>query len=57
VAVQGVPLDEVHAKRRPQHVEWVQTALALGRWCLRWGACGPRTPDTAAALLQVVGRG
>jgi hypothetical protein len=57
VAVPGVQLDEAHSKLRPQHVEWVHTALAMGSWFLLWVDCGPRTQDTAAALLaQVVAR-
>ena len=32
VAVQGVQLDEAHAKLRPKQVEWVHTALAMGSW-------------------------
>jgi IS1 family transposase len=57
VAVQGVPWDEAHTKLRPKHVEWVHTALAMGSWFLLWVDFGPRTQDTAAALLaQVVAR-
>jgi len=57
VVVPGVQLEEAHAKLRPQHVEWVHTALALGSWFLLWVDCGPRTQATAAALLaQVVAR-
>lgn len=37
--------------------EWVHTALAMGSWFLLWVAFGPRTQDTAAALIaQVVAR-
>jgi hypothetical protein len=55
--VQGVPLDEAHAKLRPRRVEWSHTALARGSWFLLWVAFGPRTQDTAAALIaQVVAR-
>jgi hypothetical protein len=55
--VQGVQLDEAHAKLRPKQVEWVHTALAMGSWVLLWVGFGPRTQDTAAALsAQVVAR-
>jgi len=55
--VQGVQLDEAHAKLRPKQVEWVHTALAMGSWFLLWVDFGPRTQDTAAALVaQVVAR-
>src|SRR5262244_3681257 len=55
--VQGVQLDEAHSKLRPKQVEWVHTALAMGRWFLLWVDFGPRTQDTAATLLaQVVAR-
>jgi len=55
--VQGVHVDEAHAKRRPQQVEWVHTALAMGSWFLLWGDVGPRTQAQAAALVaQVVAR-
>jgi IS1 family transposase len=55
--VQGVQLDEAHTKLRPKQVEWVHTALAMGSWFLLWVDFGPRTQDTAAALLaQVVAR-
>lgn len=55
--VQGVPLDEAPSKLRPKQVAWVHTALAMGRWFLRWVDFGPRTQDTAAALIaQVVAR-
>jgi IS1 family transposase len=55
--VQGVQWDEAHAKLRPNQVEWVHTALAMGSWFLRWVDFGPRTQDTAAALIaQVVAR-
>ena len=57
VAVQGVQLDEAHAKLRPKQVEWVHTALAMGSWFLLWVDFGPRTQETAATLLaQVVAR-
>ena len=57
VAVQGVQLDEAHAKLRPQQVVWVHTALAMGSRFLLWVDCGPRTQDTAVVLLaQVVAR-
>jgi IS1 family transposase len=57
VAVQGVQLEEAHAKLRPKQVEWVHTALAMGSWFLLWVDFGPRTQDTAAILIaQVVAR-
>jgi hypothetical protein len=57
VDVPGVQLDEAHSKLRPQQVEWVHTALAMGSWFLLWVDFGPRTQDTAAALIaQVVAR-
>jgi IS1 family transposase len=57
VDVSGVQLDEAHAKLRPKRVEWIHTALAMGSGFLLWVDCGPRTQDTAAALLaQVVAR-
>jgi hypothetical protein len=31
VDVQGVQLDEAHSKLRPRRVEWIHTALAMGR--------------------------
>ena len=57
VDVKGVQLDEAHSKLRPQQVEWVHTALAMGSWFLLWVDFGPRTQETAAALIaQVVAR-
>jgi len=57
VDVPGVQWDEAHAKLRPRRVEWIHTALAMGSWCLLWVDFGPRTQDTAAALIaQVVAR-
>ena len=57
VDVQGVQLDEAHSKLRPRRVEWIHTALAMGSWFLLWVDFGPRTQDTAAALIaQVVAR-
>jgi IS1 family transposase len=57
VDVPGVQLDEAHAKLRPRRVEWIHTALAMGSWFLLWVDFGPRTQDTAAALIaQVVAR-
>jgi IS1 family transposase len=57
VEVEGVQLDEAHSKLRPKQVEWVHTALAMGSWFLLWVDFGPRTQDTAAALIaQVVAR-
>jgi IS1 family transposase len=54
VDVEGVQLDEAHSKLRPKQVEWVHTALAMGRWLLLWVAFGPRTQGTAAALIAPV---
>ena len=54
VAVEGVPWDEAHAKLRPKQVAWGHTALAMGSWFLLWVDCGPRTQDTAAALIAQV---
>jgi hypothetical protein len=57
VDVPGVQLDEAHSKLRPKQVAWVHTALAMGSWFLLWVDFGPRTQDTAAALIaQVVAR-
>lgn len=57
VVVEGVQLDEAHSKLRPKQVEWVHTALAMGSWFLLWVDFGPRTQDTAAALIaQVIAR-
>jgi hypothetical protein len=57
VEVKGVQLDEAHSKLRPKQVEWVHTALAMGSWFLLWVDFGPRTQETAAALIaQVVAR-
>ena len=55
--VQGVQLDEAHTKLRPKQVAWVHTALAMGSWFLLWVDFGPRTQETAAALIaQVIAR-
>ncbi len=54
VDVQGVQLDEAHAKLRPKRVEWVHTALAMGSWFLLWVDFGPRTQETAATLIAQV---
>jgi hypothetical protein len=55
--VAGVQLDEAPSKLRPKRVEWSHTAWAMGRWFRLWGDLGPRTQDTAAALIaQVVAR-
>ena len=55
--VQGVQWDEAHSTLRPNQVEWVHTALAMGSWFLLWVDFGPRTQDTAATLIaQVVAR-
>ena len=57
VAVQGVQWDAAPATLRPNQVEWVQTAWAMGNWCLLWGDLGPRTQEQAAMLVaQVVAR-
>src|SRR3954470_198942 len=50
-------MDEAHSKLRRRRVEWIHTALAMGSWFLLWVDFGPRTQDTAAALIaQVVAR-
>jgi IS1 family transposase len=55
--VPGVQWDAAHAKLRPKQVAWGHTALAMGSWFLLWVDFGPRTQDTAAALIaQVVAR-
>ena len=54
VDVPGVQLDEAHSKLRPKQVEWVHTAWAMGSWFLLWVDFGPRTQDTAAALIAPV---
>jgi IS1 family transposase len=54
VDVPGVQLDEAHSTLRPKQVEWVHTALAMGSWFLLWVDFGPRTQDTAAALIAQV---
>jgi hypothetical protein len=55
--VKGVQLDEAHSKLRPQQVEWVHTALAMGSRFLLWVDFGPRTQEMAATLIaQVVAR-
>jgi transposase-like protein len=57
VDVTGVQMDEAHSKLRRRRVEWIHTALAMGSWFLLWVDFGPRTQDTAAALIaQVVAR-
>jgi IS1 family transposase len=57
VHVQGGQWDEAHSKLRPQQVEWVHTALAMGSWFLLWVDFGPRTQETAATLMaQVIAR-
>jgi hypothetical protein len=57
VAVQGVQVDEAHAKLRPKPVEWGHTALAMGSWFLLWVDFGPRPQEQAARLIaQVVAR-
>ena len=57
VDVTGVQRDEAHAKLRRRRAEWIHTALAMGSWFLLWVDCGPRTQETAAALIaQVVAR-
>jgi hypothetical protein len=53
-AVEGVQWDEAPAQLRPKQVEWVHTALAMGSWLLLWVDFGPRTQDTAAALIAQV---
>ena len=55
--VAGVQLDEAHSKRRPSQVEWIHTALAMGRLFLLWVEFGARTTKTSAPLVaQVVAR-
>jgi hypothetical protein len=57
VDVTGVQMEEAHAKRRRRRAEWIQTALAMGRWFWLWVDFGPRPQDTAATLrAQVVAR-
>ena len=57
VEVPGVQWDAAQAQLRPQQVEGVQTALAMGRWWLLGVDCGPRPQETAATLMaQVVAR-
>jgi transposase-like protein len=57
VDVTGVQMDEAHSKLRRRRAEWIHTALAMGSWFLLWVDFGPRTQDTAAALMaQVVAR-
>jgi hypothetical protein len=53
--VPGGQWDEAHSTLRPTQVEWVHTALAMGSWFRLWVDCGPRTQDTAAALIAQVG--
>jgi hypothetical protein len=55
--VRGVPVDEMHAKRRGPRVEWRHTAIAMRRRFLLWVHWGPRTQESAALLIaQVVAR-
>jgi len=57
VEVPGGQWDEAQAQLRPRRGEWLPTAWARGSWCLLGVDCGPRTQDTAAALIaQVVAR-
>jgi hypothetical protein len=49
--VTGVQMDEAHSKLRRRRAEWIQTALAMGSWFLLWVDLGPRTQETAAALI------
>jgi hypothetical protein len=57
VDVPAVQVDEAHSKLRPRQVAWLHTALAMGSWFLLWVDMGPRTQETAAALMaQVVAR-
>ena len=51
---QGVQWDEAHTKLRPKQVDWVHTALAMGSWFLLGVDFGPRTQDTAVALIAPV---
>ena len=50
VDVPGVQGDAAHAKLRPRPGAWSPTALAMGRWLLRWVDGGPRPQAQAAAL-------
>jgi hypothetical protein len=55
--VEGVQLDERHAKRRGPRVEWLPTAIAMRRRFLLGVHWGPRTQERAALLIaQVVAR-
>jgi hypothetical protein len=57
VDVTGVQMEEAHSKLRRRRVEWLHTALAMGSWFLLWVDFGPRTQESAAALIaQVVAR-
>lgn len=55
--VEGVQLDEMHSKLRRRRVEWLHTAIAMGRVFVLWVQWGARTQETAATLIaQVVAR-
>jgi IS1 family transposase len=55
--VAAVQLDEMHAKRRGPHVEWLHTAIAMSSRFVLWVHWGPRTQESAALLIaQVVAR-
>lgn len=57
VAVEGVQMDEAHSKLRRKQVAWIFTALAMHSLFLLWVEVGPRTQETATALIaQVVAR-
>jgi len=55
--VEGVQLDERHAKRRGPRVEWWHTAIAMRSRFMLWVHWGPRTQESAALVIaQVVAR-
>ena len=55
--VEGVQLDEMYSKLRRRRVEWLHTAIAMGSLFVLWVHWGPRTQESAAALIaQVVAR-
>jgi hypothetical protein len=49
--VEAVQRDERHCKRRGPHVEWLHTAIAMGRRFVLWVHGGPRTQESAALLI------
>jgi hypothetical protein len=52
--VQGVHVDERHAKRRGPRVEWWHTTIAMRSRFLLGVHWGPRTPERAALLIAPV---